>query len=114
MRRAIPFLIFAAVSTALVTGSYLVLQRFLEDRQSAISTPRRESLSASTHRQPGTGEKNSQGKNVQRPAGLPGQTAADAGQAAIQRQLKTLQEINNINEMNRRLMEQQRRMQNQR
>jgi hypothetical protein len=114
-RRAAPFLVFAAVSTGLVTGAYLFLERFFQDRQSALFSPHpRESENVQRREnRNGSQSTTTTGKNGKRPNELPGQTAAEAGQAAIQQQLKTLQDINNINEMNRRLMEQQRRMQNQ-
>src|SRR5436853_4638597 len=107
-RRALPIFVFAVVATSLVTGVYLATRQFLKDRQSAI---------ADHPLTPGATARRVETRNGTRPttqAGphpietLPGQTAAAAGQAAIQQQLKTIDDINRINEMNRRLMEQQR------
>jgi len=114
VKRAIPLVVFAAVMSALVSGSYFALSRFLRDRQSALSTPRRIVDAPAARRQLDQAATARQQNNGTRPNPQAGQSAAEAGQAAIQRQLKTLEDINNINEMNRRLMEQQRRMQNQR
>ncbi len=45
------------------------------------------------------------------PGALPSNPATAAGDAAVQRSLRTLEEINRINETNRRLIEQQQRQQ---
>lgn len=116
-RRRIFFFAALTAALSLVTlGAYALLAKFLGDRQTAMSDtrrPTREQIARRELRRRGAVD----AAQAQRPgaAGQPVQRSpADAGQAAIQRQLRTLEEINRVNEMNRRLMEQQQRMQNQR
>ena len=112
-KRAAALVIFAVIATSLVTGAYLLLERFLQDRQSAMSHLRRPDRTSSLRRN-STGATTVPGGDASRrnpnPGGPP--PVHNTGEAAIQRQLKTLEEINRINEMNRRLMDQQQRMQN--
>jgi len=121
MRKKVVFFTLLAWVLALsLWGVYIGFQKFLKDRQGTANfTPPKTTIRRQTP----------QGTQVQRytpeelekarkegtlPPGLkqpppPTNHANDA----VQRSLKTIQEINRINEMNRRLMEQQQRMQNQ-
>lgn len=115
MKRAAALAAFALISASVVTGAYLFVQKFLTDRQSAMFEPEKPKPTVARRETRTSGPGNAATKNGTRPAGgPPPQTATEVGQAAIQRQLQTLDEINKINEMNRRLMEQQQRMQNRR
>ncbi len=111
--RVISFAAFAAVLAALTYGAYKLTERFLADRQQAIARVSRServerTATASPVRKPVNG-------TVPAPITAPAGSAATAsGEAAIQRQLKTLQEINRLNEMNRQLMDQQQRQMKQR
>ena len=102
-------------------GGYVVFQKVLADRQAAMNynAPR-----ARPPEQPGEGrevktytaeELEKLRKEGKMPRELQGHTPpanpTAQSDAAVQRTLRTLDEINRINEMNRRLMEQQQRNQ---
>lgn len=123
-KRALPFLIFAMVATGLTAGSYLLLDRFLRDRQAVLtrhSLPPRPVYDR-PNVQNGRQVKTYSAKELEEarqkgrlPSGsqqnLPSQSNL-AQQDAVQRSLRTLDEINRINQMNQRLLEQQQRIQN--
>lgn len=114
VKRAAALAAFALVSASVVTGAYFFVQKFLADRNSALYEPGRPKPSLTRHETRTTTTRPHGAAQSGAPGAPPPQSAAEVGQAAIQRQLQTLDEINRINEMNRRLMEQQQRMQNRR
>jgi len=111
-----------AVASALLLGAgYFGLRKFLADRQRMMAfssyrprleTAPRNSREVRTYTQKELDEMRKKGtlpSNLKQPYVPP--AATTAGQDAVQRSLKTLDEINRINEMNRRLQEQQQRRQ---
>src|SRR4051812_35250193 len=116
MKKAVYYAVLAGFLALVTTAAYYALARFLRDRQTVMSELNRPTVEtrtrSGTQRETPAERARRVAQSGQQPGGGP--AAAAAGEAAIQRQLKTLDEINRINEMNRRLQEQQRRMQNQR
>jgi hypothetical protein len=119
--------VFALVLTSLTTFTYFFLKNFIEDREEILTQADFELHSPKTNTIPMnrsevktyTAEEletlRKQGKS---PEGM-SQTfnqnqAIQANEAAVQRSLKTLEEINRINQMNQQLIEQQQRMNRQR
>lgn len=112
---------FAAVACLLVWGSYLLVGRFLSDRSATAlydeprpPAPRRQAPVTTEYT---LDDLEAARKKGELPRGMvpPAQPVPPphtSGHEAIQRSLRTVEEINRINEMNRRLMEQQQRMNN--
>jgi len=111
-------------ATALLLIAYGASRKFIHDRESAMNFQphqihtqvERESGKpvTRTYTQKEIEDARKQGKKLPGLTNLPPNLPNQAGQDAVQRSLRTLDEINRINEMNRRLMEQQQRNQQQR
>ena len=111
----------ALVLIGLIAGSYYLFKRFLRDRQSALNFEKQKitilDRSAKSTRETKiyTQEELEKMKREGKlPRGVnPAPTLPPGTNAAenVQRTLRTVEEINRINEMNRRLMEQQQKMQ---
>ncbi len=119
--RYLVLVIFALVATTLTTTAYFGFKTFLEDREELllqndvpIQPMKNQPLSTrqtKTYTAEELEDLRKQGKSptgIQQP-GLPHQTMSN-NEAAVQRSLKALEEINRINQMNQQLMEQQQRM----
>jgi hypothetical protein len=123
MKRFYLTLICLLIAGSLVGGAYLLVKRFQRDRQEALG------FRPADDRHPFETGTTSDGKTThtytteeleeaRRTGKLPksadpkGVSSAEAAnQAAVQRSLKTIEEINRINAMNQRLIEQQQRIQ---
>jgi len=120
--RAIFYLIFLSVLSSFTFGAYQLMAKHLRDRENAIDLQREQFQPQ--RRKPGQSEVRTYTqediekarKEGKLPPGLklPPQQPNMSTTEQIQRTLKTIEDINKINEMNRRLMEQQQRHQNQR
>jgi len=121
-RKAGPAVVLILVGGAMILGGYFLFAKFVRDRESAMNyTPqkrifRRPSTTAPQVKTYTAEDLEKARKNGTLPPGMPqpGMVPPTIGIDAVQRSLKTVQEINRINQMNQRLMEQNRRMQNQR
>ena len=110
----------AGIGLAVISAAYFLGRKFLRDRESAMNfEPRvvrqiqRQVGPQTTTRTYTAQELEEARKKGKLPTGMnQAYTPPNAsGDAAVQRSLKTLDEINRINEMNRRLTEQQQRNQ---
>lgn len=112
--------IFAIVATAITSTAYFTMKTFLEDREGLLlqdETPLRPQNEAQPNRNETktytAEELEEMRKQGKLPVGYQPPTQnqmIQANEAAVQRSLKTLEEINRINQMNQQLMEQQQRM----
>jgi hypothetical protein len=114
------------VAGLVLGGAYLLVEKLLRDRQSAMNfkNPKERFLNdQNSLNTPQTKTYTSQELEEMRKKGqkLPGgmqqvlpQTNSAYNESASQRSLRTIDEINRINEMNQRLMDQQRRLNQQR
>ena len=121
-KKAVLIVLFAGMGVAALFGGYYLLAKFLKDRRSALTFRNVENRTTIEYRFPKNAEeqKTPSREELQRkgqePAGLrrvatpPPPPTQDA---AIQRTLRTLDEINKINQTNQRLLEQQRRTERQ-
>lgn len=126
-KRILLFVFVAAILGLCTWGSYGVTKKFLMDRvrlsvtslrgtaikRQTLPTPNQPSRTERTYTQKELEEARKKGKlppEMRQPYMPPANTAAND---AVQRSLRTIEEINRINEMNQRLMDQQRRLQNQ-
>jgi hypothetical protein len=117
--------VLGVLAVALGAGFWLY-QKLQSDREAVLSyippnrpvrvqdsrTPQRQTV---TYTEKDLEEMRKRGLNPQnvRPFGAP-PAPPPSNEAAVQRSLKTLEEVNRINEMNRRIQEQQEKMRNQR
>lgn len=120
-------LIFGVAATTMTAISYFALKNFIQDREELLSmgseplelSKQKNDLGHGREVKTYTAEEledlRRQGKT---PQGLPPQynqtQAIQANEAAVQRSLKTLEEINRLNQMNQQLLEQQQRLNRQR
>jgi hypothetical protein len=116
-KKLIFILIFTAVSSGVVWGGYLLLRRYLQDREAAMGYEdhRMQALAPGQQRTTRTysaKEPEEARKRGESPMGAQA-VQTNAMNDAVQRNLRTLDEINRINQMNQRLMEQNQRQQRQ-
>lgn len=107
---------------AVLWGSYLLTAKFLKDRNRTLSYVPPAQMGRRTPSSQGPVRKVYTQKELEaarkrgempRPMAQPYiPPAQNPNDAAIQRTMRTLEEINKVNEMNQKLMDQQRRMQN--
>ena len=120
-RRIWPYLVLAGGLVLVLVTGYFLLARFLHDRETALGFDRMrpEFNRAGKNQRTYTAKEleDAQKKGLlpknqpfTQPYQPPNTTNNDA---AVQRSLRTIEEINRINEMNRRLQEEQQRMQKQ-
>ena len=114
------YVVFAVLGASFVTGGYWLVHKFLTDRDKILLSAFRPRVTAT----PKAGERETKRytqkeleearKKGELPPGLrnPPYQPPVQSQDAVQRSLRTVEEINRINEMNRRMMEQQQRIPN--
>ncbi|MCB4757317.1 MAG: hypothetical protein LHV69_09885 [Elusimicrobia bacterium] len=119
--KLLKLLLVPVIFSIVLTFAYFTMKKFLRDRQAVegYGLMRR----PFSQERPAAGQKEvrtytqKELEEARRKGQLPGGVrqpylpppTTTAGEAAVQRSLRTLEEINKINEMNRRLQEQQRR-----
>jgi hypothetical protein len=116
--------VLVAVAGA-VAGGYFLVRKLQKDREAVLSyipptrpqpvqtnpTQKRETVTYTEKDLEAMRKKGITPPGVAQPAG---QMPQNSGEAAVQRSLRTIEEVNRINEMNRRIQEQQERIRNQR
>ncbi|MFN0118093.1 MAG: hypothetical protein ACKVQC_07380 [Elusimicrobiota bacterium] len=118
------FSILSVAILSLTIGSYFLFKKILKDRQLAaqFNMPISRNIPINGNRQVTTytaedlEKMRKEGKLPQNAVPqpyIPPNNYQSQNDAAVQRSLRTLEEINRTNELNQRLMEQQRQMQNQ-
>jgi hypothetical protein len=126
MRNRLVFIGVLAGLAAAVAAGYFLVRKLQKDREAVLSyippdrpqplqnsgLPKRETVTYTEKDLEEMRKKGVPAPGVKPPIGPP--AAGTSGEAAVQRSLKTLEEVNRINEMNRRIQEQQERMRNQR
>jgi hypothetical protein len=120
--------VFIGVVLALAAvgaGSYFMIKKLQKDREAALSfippsqprpiaMPPSQKRETVTYTQKDLEEMRKKGTVPPGVAQPPAQMPQNTGEAAVQRSLRTIDEVNRINEMNRRIQEQQERIRNQR
>jgi LPS O-antigen subunit length determinant protein (WzzB/FepE family) len=113
-------LLLGVIGLGLISAGFVLLNKFEKDRMSAMNfepqkmTPRPNLPSNQPVTRTYTKEEIEEARKSGKPLpGLPKNQVMPntTGEDAVQRSLRTLDEINRINEMNRRLLEQQQRQQ---
>jgi hypothetical protein len=124
-RRFAPLLVVILVLTGLTAGGYFLTKRFIAERQALLMpmtraqrpggfvSPRRPVTQTRTYTREEIEKARKEGKSLPgltQPGAVP--AANTAGEAAVQRSLRTLDEINKINQLNQGLLVQKQRIKN--